>query len=142
MIKLGVNFKSSNSRKGALTENYVAKYLRSIGYKVEVCRLSGYDLLATNKITGEVLKIEVKFSSRNNDGKYRATTIKRDATDHRKSDFIIFVCQNILDGGNCTEFIIPCKDQGDKTFLCVTSNPVTYNGKLSVYKNAWHLLTA
>lgn len=140
MIKLGVHFKASNTAKGARAELAVAKHLRTIGYTAKVLTLSGTDIIATNKSTGEKIRIEVKFASQGKDGKYRATTIKKNCTDHRKSDFIIFVCQNPLDGGNCTSFIIPSEEQGEKTFLCVTSNPVTYNGKLSVYRNAWDLL--
>lgn len=140
MINLGVHFSSSNYVKGAIAEKQVASLLRKQGFSAKILRLSGSDIIATNKATGERIKIEVKFSAKNSDGKYRATTIKKGATDHRKSDYIIFVCQHAHNRTNCTCFIIPTKIQGDKTFLCVTSNPDTYSGKLSTYKEAWHLL--
>ncbi len=140
MITIGVRFKSSNTAKGATAEKAVASQLRSQGYKVKRLRLSGHDLEVTNPSTGEIVKIEVKFSSQNKDGKFRATTIKQGATDHRKSDVIIFVCQPKFTGGDCVTFIIPSKVQADKTFLCVTSNPNTYSGKLSEYKERWDLV--
>lgn len=141
MIKLGVHFKSSNTAKGAIAEKAVASQLRKQGFKVKRLRLSGHDLEVTNVKTGEIIKVEVKFSSQNIDGKFRATTIKQGATDHRKSDVIIFVCQPKFTGGDCTTFVIPSNVQGNKTFLCVTSNPETYSGKLSVYKERWDLVS-
>lgn len=145
MIKLGVHFQDSNTSKGTRAELKVAAHLRKLGYKVSVLRHAGYDLLITDKVTGETKRIEVKFSSQNNDGKYRATTRKAGKyghTDHMKSDYIVFVCQPPKTGGKCTSFIIPSYIQGEKTFLCVTSNPVTYNGKLSSYKERWDILAA
>lgn len=138
MLQIGIHHKSSRAARGALAEKKTAALLRSMGYKVKRLYHGGSDLIVTNPTTGQTAKIEVKFSSKNIDGKYRATTIKNNATDHRKSDVIIFVCQGL--GGRCTEFIIPTKIQKNKTFLCVTSDPVTYNGKLSKYRNAWHML--
>lgn len=138
MINIHYKFKSSNTAKGTTAEMAVAKHLRSLGWQVRRLRYGGTDLLATNPLTGERLRVEVKFSSRSTyDGKYRATTYKAGCTDHHKSDVIVFVCQNPYAGGQCTSFVIPCKAQGDKTSLCVTSNPVTYSGKLAVYKEAW-----
>jgi hypothetical protein len=140
MIDLYVHFKDSNVSKGTRAELKVAQYIRKQGYTVRHLKRGGSDLVATHKATGKVIRLEVKYSSRNLDGKYRATTYKLDKygkTDHRQSDYIVFVCQNILDGGRCTSFVIPTNIQSDKTFLCVTSNPVTYSGKLSPYREAW-----
>lgn len=139
-IQLGVHFKSSNSAKGAIAEKRVAQFLRKNGFKAQVLTYGGTDIIATNKNTGEKIRLEIKFSSINKDGKYRATTIKKNATDHRKSDYIIFVCQPPLKGGACTAFIIPASVQQDKTFLCVTSNPETYRGYLAEYRNRWDII--
>ncbi len=136
-ISLGVRFKSSNSAKGATAEKSVARFLRANGFTAKVLTYGGTDIIATNKTTGEKIRLEVKFSSVNKDGKYRATTIKQGATDHRKSDYIVFVCQPKYTGGECTVFVIPSSVQGEKTFLCVTSNPETYSGYLAAYRNRW-----
>lgn len=139
-ITIGANFKSSRTRKGTIAELAVAKHLRKTGFKANVLTYGGTDIIATNKTTGEVLRIEVKFSSVNKDGKYRATTIKHGKTDHRKSDYIVFVCLPKYTGGDCTTFVIPVSVQGNKHSLCVTSNPATYKGKLASYREAWELL--
>lgn len=139
-LTLNFHFQSSNVLKGSIAENVIAKYLRKIGYKARVMRHAGFDILATNKQTGEVIRIEVKVSTKNKDGKYRATTYKYDRygkTDHSKSDVIIFLCQLPYTGGECVPFIIPTNTQGTKSFLCVTSNPLTYAGKLASYRNNW-----
>jgi hypothetical protein len=138
MISIGVHHKSSNYVKGAIAEKKVNTFLNKAGFISKILRLQGSDIIAVNRSTGEQIKLEIKFSSRNSDGKYRATTIKKNATDHRKSDYIIFLCQGV--GGKCTSFIIPTKLQGDKTFLCITSNPDKYTGYLAAYREAWHLI--
>jgi Domain of unknown function (DUF3883) len=141
-IQFNFHLASSNTLKGSIAEHAIARYLRKIGYKAKVMRHAGYDILAVNKSTGETIRIEVKVSTQNKDKKYRATTYKYGRyghTDHTKSDVIIFLCQLPYTAGQCVPFIIPTQAQGNKTFLCVTSNPLTYNGKLAQYRNDWSM---
>lgn len=137
-ISIDYHFKSSRARKGFIAETQLAQYFRTQGYEVVHLRNGGTDLIISRNGTSH--KIECKFASRGNDGKWRATTIKIDSTDHRKSDFIVFLCQLPYGGGECVPFIIPVSAQGNKPHIVITSNPATYSGKYSEYRNNWKLI--
>ncbi len=141
-LSVGKHFKSSNTAKGTMGELAVMRLLRKQGFKVSRKRHTGYDLLATNKVTGQVLRIEVKLAYTGKDKKYRATTVKcgqYGSTDFRKSDFIIMLCQEKFTGGTLTPFIIPCKDINTRQ-IAITSNPQTYTGKYAIFRNNWSIL--
>lgn len=134
-ISISYSFKSSRARRGAIAEKQLMKALQANGYTVSRLHLGKTDLIARKG--DKVIRIEVKFSSLNKDNKYHATTIKRNATDHRHSDVIVLLCQLPYSGGQCVPFVIPVSAQGDKHHICITSNPLTYSGYYAQFRNAW-----
>ena len=106
-------------------------------YRVKRLRYGGHDLELTHRVTGEIIRIEVKAARRGKDKKYRATAFKRGATDYRKSDYIVFYTFPVgCAGANPVPFIIPVKEW-NKPHIVITSHPESYSGKLKVYRNAW-----
>ena len=125
---------------GYAAEKIMVKYLRSKyshEYKIRRKKYAGHDIQMTHKVTGEIIRIEIKAARQGKDKKYRATTYKRNHTDYRKSDIIIFLAFNPVDKGRyATPFIIPTVTW-DKNYIAITSNPQTYNGAIAKYRNAW-----
>lgn len=102
----------------------------------------GYDITAKNSHTGEILRIEVKAARCGKDGRYKFGLYKtkngKVKTDHRRADIIIF--HAVSDEGDVTTFIVPTNVLDDVKQFTISSNPETYDGKLSPYKNRWDLL--
>lgn len=137
-ISVNTHFKSKPSIAGIKAEKALVKALRYTRlFKVQHLTRKGTDIRAIRKDSGEVFNIEVKYARQGKDGKYRATTYKVGSQDHSKSDYIVFLCQPPHKGGTCIPFIIPVEEFGDKHHIVITSNPVTYSGRYSKYRNAW-----
>jgi hypothetical protein len=105
-------------------------------YDVKKVNVNGYDVRITDKLTGQITRVEVKSARQANDGKYRATLYKRGHCNAGKhSDLIVFWVVTPTSGGVAYPFFIPTHFVQHKTFLCVTSDPTKYAGELSRYRS-------
>lgn len=127
----------SNTALGDYGEQIAATLLRRLGYKVRIHRHAGYDLTATNRLTGQVFKIEVKTARKHSDNKWRFTAIKNGHTHSKHSDIII--CLQ-FEYGCFTPYIIPVSDVANKPSICITSSAVKYAGKYRQYQSNWSIL--
>ncbi len=137
-LNVGVYFKSSHAARGAMAEKQLAKALRKAGYTVKRHYNKGNDLTVISP-DGVITKIEVKFSSLNKDGKYRATCYNT-TQDASKSDVIVLLCQQEKRGGKLIPFIIPVSQVNTKRIVITNKCPESYNGKLAEYRNNWSII--
>lgn len=119
--------------QNSLTANYgeslVALFLSMCGFKAEKSIYGCGDLTVNN------LCIEVKTANKSSENTWKATLeskTRRGIT--ANVDFVVLVA--IVDSENVF-FIIPADVVRGKRAIKITSNPLTYHGKLAQYRFAW-----
>lgn len=121
---------------GLAGEILVAQALTKRGYEAYISHKNG-DLLVYNQ-RGDTLTVEVKTARKNSQGVYQFCLIKdwqgRRCCDHRKADFTVLLC--VLRTGNVIPFVVPARTVGDRRSASVTSNPRTYAGWLSAFRQS------
>jgi hypothetical protein len=121
---------------GLTGEILVAQALHKRGYETYITHKNG-DLLVYDK-RGTALTVEVKTARKNSRGHYCWCLIKdwqgRRCCDHRKSDFTVLLC--VLRTGNVVPFVLPARSLADRRSVAVTSNPRTYAGWLSAFRQS------
>ena len=87
------------------------------------------DIIATNKDTGECLKIEVKTARQSKAGRWQFLLYKNDEhgqTDCSYSDVVVLVC--ISKAGLIFSFILPASEITSNK-VSISSHPLEYSGK-------------
>lgn len=119
---------------GAAGECWAAQEFARRGFLVHDDHTLG-DLVIVDPGTGEIIVIEVKTCRVNSDGKYRANLQKKGHCSHRKSDFVLLV--TVTRSGAITPFLVPVLAVWNIRCLSIGSDPRTYAGKYSQYRNQW-----
>lgn len=121
---------------GLTGELLVAQALQKRGYETYITHKNG-DLMVYDK-RGNALTVEVKTARKNSQDRYQFCLIKdwqgRRCCDHRKADFTVLLC--VLRTGNVVPFVIPARTMADRRSVAVTSNPRTYTGWLSAFRQS------
>lgn len=100
---------------GYYGEKFIAELYKFFGYKVIHHKIGkGWDLTVIDKLTGEKFRVEVKSSRRNKDGRFVFNLYKRNHTDARKSDLVVFLL--VEANGNIHLVIKPSRDLVGHTF--------------------------
>lgn len=120
------------SALGWMGEVTVSQQLQAAGYHVQPGRAGEGDLRAIDTRTGQILRIEVKTALQSIDRKWRFLLWKPGHTDYRHSDVVILLA--VLDDYHYVAFAIPRADLGQRSQLCISSNPATYKGWLASYR--------
>lgn len=122
---------------GELGECIARLLLEKSGYMVITTRIGQKrgDLVAINRDTGEVFKIDVKTARRGKSGKWTFTLFKsRGHTDYRLSDFVLLL--PVLKSGAVVPFVVPRSALGERSTLKLASNPREYAGKWATYRQS------
>lgn len=123
---------------GAYGEVWAARALEVAGYRVRIEHRHGDLTVITDD--GEIIYVEVKTARQGKDKKWRFTLYKywqnRLCTDHRAADFVILLC--VLKSGGTVPFVIPRDRLNEQRQAVITSYPLDYAGKLSVYRQSGH----
>lgn len=127
-----VNTKPSRNALGWMGEVTIQRQLEAAGYQVRLARRGEGDLHVVDPHTGWVLRIEVKTAMRSTDRKWRFTLWSKGRTNYRNSDVVILLA--VLDDYQYIPYTIPVANLGQRSQLCITSNPQSYKGWLSVYR--------
>lgn len=126
---------TSHTAIGRFGEEWLSQRLQARGYIVSIIHAEG-DLKVITP-DGEILYIEVKTSRANDRGKYCFTLYKqaksgRIKADHRTADFVALLC--IMPHGAIVPFIVNADELRTKRSASITSNPRTYAGKFSQFR--------
>lgn len=122
---------------GQIGEYVASLLLKASGYDISHnhCDQRG-DLIAWHP-SGKTYRVEVKTARKSSDGAWRFCLWKKGKTDYRHSDFIVLLA--VTKSGDCIPFVIPTSDIKKKiTVIAITSNPRTYGGKWSIYRQSLH----
>jgi len=123
----------------------VAELIRGRGHTV---RLDGGNHLHDLVIEGTVtIEVKTALPSAGSNGNKRRWQFKlfedRDGRQPMREDILILRCQRDVDGQVADHYIIPGHLVPDLLKrIDITSEPGTYNGKYSLFLDAWHLLDA
>jgi len=96
------------------------------------------DLLAIDKDTGEMWRIEVK-TSRNTGRGWRFSLFKAGHTDCRHADVVMLLA--VLKNGKCVPFVIPVSAVGNRKTIEFRREPKDYTGQWAAYRQKPHELT-
>lgn len=118
---------------GALGERLTYSLLKASGYQVSNTHPKEHrgDLRVIT-CDGEVLHIEVKTARQASDKKWRFTLRKLGHTDHGDSDLVILLC--VTRSGYTVPFVIPIEVLRTQNAAVISSDPYTYAGKFSRYR--------
>jgi len=128
---LKTHFSHFRNSVGMAGEALIALALQDCGYPVAVNHKRG-DIQVWTKDIKKTAYIEVKTARRGKDGKYRFTLLKNGCTDHRNADIVILVC--LLKTGDAIPFVVPVTVLYEQKQCVITSDPWSYAGKLSPYR--------
>ncbi len=133
--RLVSNTIQSHTSLGFYGEHYAAWRLFKSGYKVDFlfAGTKSGDLLATDLTTGEITKVEVKTSLRNEaTGRFSFCLRKLNKTNYQHSDAVMLVAIDNLRFHHV--FVVPVDAFNGVSYFAFRTNPIVYAGKLDEYR--------
>ncbi len=131
----GLAFIATETRRavGIVGEQMAVKLFEQAGYGVVHCRNRSRrgDLLAIDKYTGEIFRIEVKTARLGKDKQYRFTLVKSGCTDYHDAQYLLLL--PLSPTGYPVPFLIPVSDVHQRA-IRMYGLPETYSGKWSAYR--------
>jgi hypothetical protein len=125
--------KCSRNSLGAIGEVIAARLLESSGYLVNLTHPSERrgDLRVVDRMTGDVIRLEVKTARQNSERRWCFTLYSRGKTDYRNADWVLILAVTAC--GEFVPYLLPITVLGNRSTL-VISAPETYAGKWSPYR--------
>lgn len=125
---------------GFVGERVVMEHLSSSDWHThQAASVNCGDVIATNRVTGETLRLEIKTAKKAKNGQYQFCITKADkhgATDYRHSDVVILICVDAA--GGFYLYVIPASSlKLGQQRLSISSHPTVYNGKYSCFRQRW-----
>lgn len=125
----------SHTAVGALGERTGWLLFEKAGYRVSRPAEKGRgDLRVVDPQTGQAAYVETKTARRCKDGKWRFTLVVKGHTDHRDADYVLLLA--VLPSGQAIPFLVPIGALADQHQAVITSNPLSYAGKLAAYRRS------
>lgn len=118
---------------GQLGETLAALLLEKNGYQVTHTRIGQRrgDLQVIDT-DGQIHRIEVKTARRSKDKKWRFLLYKQGEQDYRDADFVLLLA--VTASGQTIPFLIPTAEIGQRSIICITSNPRQYTGRWAAFR--------
>lgn len=121
----------SSQQLGVAGEIYAQSVFQDAGYIVRKSNRFNGDLLLTDLETGELIRVEVKTSRRNNSGYWQFNLHKQNHTNVKHADFACLL--QVYRLIHVAIFIIPVSVLGDAHQVKIKSLPERYAGKYAGY---------